>query len=87
MNVSPEIMEKIFDCSKNFPHELRGGDCLARSNIHSKHFGIKSMANIATKTWNAILTKSKKQASLVFKSKIKNVFHRVPLDLAKHMWD
>ena len=51
MNMSPEIINDIFDFSKNYAHELRGGNCLSRSNIHSMHFGIESIANIAAKIW------------------------------------
>ena len=35
MNASPEIMNEIFDFSKNFANELRCGNCLSRSSIHS----------------------------------------------------
>ena len=49
MNISPEIMNKIFDFSKNSVYELRCGNCLARSNIHATHFGIESIAYIAAK--------------------------------------
>ena len=50
MNISPEI-NNILDFSKNYAHELRGGNCLSRSNIHSMHSGIESIANIAAKIW------------------------------------
>ena len=72
INISPEIMNEIFDFSKIYTSELRYGNCLSRSNIHSTHFGIQSIANIAPKTWNKIPNKIKEVSSLiVFKSKIK----------------
>ena len=46
MNISPKIMNKIFDFSKNSAYELRCGNCLSRSHIHSTHFWIESIANI-----------------------------------------
>ena len=72
MNISPEIMNKIFDCSKNSAYELSCGNSLFWSNIHSTHFGIASIANSADKIWNKIPKKIKEGTSLaVFKSKIK----------------
>ena len=72
MNVSPEIMFKIFEFSKNSVYELRCGNCLARSNIHATHSGIESIAYIAAKIWNKIPNKIKEASSLtVFKSKVK----------------
>ena len=72
MNISPEIMNEIFDFSKNYTYELRSGNCFSRSNIHSAHFEIESIANIAAKTWNKIPNEIKEACSLtVFKSKIK----------------
>ena len=82
-------MNNIFDFSKNYANELRCGNCLSGSNIHSTHFGIESIANIAAKIWNNHLKKLKKHASLqLLKVKLKNGFQRVALvDFAKHMWD
>ena len=57
MSISPEIMNNIFDFSKNCANELRCGNCLSGSNIHSTHFGIESIANIAAKIWNNDLKK------------------------------
>ena len=55
---------------------LRCGNGLCRSNIHSIHFGIESIPNIAAKIWNKIFKEIKETNFLtVFKSKIKN---RVP---------
>ena len=72
MNISPEIMNKFVDLPKNYAYELRCGNCLFRSNIYSKHFGIESIASIAAKIWNKILNEIKEACSLtVFKSKIK----------------
>ena len=71
-NVSPEIMNEIFDFSKNYAYELRWGDCLYRSNIHSTHFGTESIGNIAAKIWKKIPSEIKEACFLtVFKSKIK----------------
>ena len=88
-NISREIMNKIFDFSKNSTYELKCGSCLSRSNIHSTHFGIESIASIAGKIWNKIPNEIKEASALtVFKSKIKNGLHRVALvDFAKHIWD
>ena len=65
-------MNKTFDFSKNCTYELRCGNCLSRSNFHSTHFGIESIANIGAKIWNKIPNKIKEACSLiVFKSKVK----------------
>ena len=72
MNVSPEIMNEIFVFSKSYAYELRCGNCLSRSNIHSTDFGIQSISNIAAKIWNKIPNKIKEACSLTrFKSKTK----------------
>ena len=42
-------MNKTFDFSKKYAYELRCGNCPPRSNIHSTHFGIEPIANIAAK--------------------------------------
>ena len=67
-------MTEIFDISKNSTYELRCGNCLSRSNIHSTHFGIESIANIAAKIWNKILNEIKDVTSLAafLKVKLKN---------------
>ena len=49
INISPEIINKIFDFSKKYAYELRCGNCLSRSNIHSTYFEAESIANIAAK--------------------------------------
>ena len=70
MNISPEIMNDVFDFSKNYAYELSCGNCLSRSNIHSTDFG--SIGNIAAKIWNKIPNEIKTACSLtVYKSKIK----------------
>ena len=85
MNTSLEIMNKIFYFSKNFAYELTCGNCLFRPNIHSTHFGIESIANIAAKIWNKIPNKIKEACSLtVFKSKIKKW---VPEDCPCRLWE
>ena len=72
MSISLEIMNKIFDYSKNYAYKLRCDNCLSRSNIHSTHFGIESIANIAAKIWNKMPNQIKETCSLtIFKSKIK----------------
>ena len=72
MSISLEIMNKIFDYSKNYAYKLRCDNCLSRSNIHSTHFGIESIANIAAKIWNKMPNEIKETCSLtIFKSKIK----------------
>ena len=72
MNISPRVMNKIFCISNNYASELRCGNCLSRSNIHSEHFGIESIANIAAKIKNRIPNKIKEAGYLtVLKSKIK----------------
>ena len=73
-NISPEIMNKIFDFSENNACELRCGNCLSRSKIHSTHFEIKFVGNIASKIWYKIPNEIKEACSLtVFKSKIKKL--------------
>ena len=91
MDISPEIMNEIFYFSKNFAYELRNGNCLSRSNIHSTHFRIESIANIATKIWNKIPKEIKEACSLtVFKSEINKWFKGCLCRLCKtksDMWD
>ena len=73
-NISPEIMNDIFDFLKNYAYELRCGNCQSRSNIHFTHFGIEieSIVNIAAKKWNKIPNEIKKACFVTaFKSKIK----------------
>ena len=72
INISLEIMNKIFDFSKDYAYELRCGNSLSRSNIQSTHFGIQSIVDIAAKIWNKI-SNDFKEASFVtvFKSKTK----------------
>ena len=72
MNFTSEIMNEIFDFSKNYALELKCRNCLARSNILSTHFGIDSVANITAKVWNKIPNKIKDAGSLtIIKSEIK----------------
>ena len=42
-------MSEIFDFSKNYAYELGCGNYLSRSNVHSTHSGIESIANIAVR--------------------------------------
>ena len=63
-NISPEIMNEIFDFSKNYAYELKCGNCLSSSNIHSTHFGIESIANIVANMWNKIPNEIKEACSL-----------------------
>ena len=81
-------MNEMFNFSKNSAYELGCGNCLSRSNIHTTHFGIESIANLPLKYGIKYLTRSKKQAPLQFlKVQLKNRFDRVALtDFAKHMW-
>ena len=73
MNISPEIMNEISDFSKSSSYELCS-NCLSRSNIHSLHFGIDSIPNLAAKIWNRIPNEIKEASSLtVCKSKIKKI--------------
>ena len=67
-------MNTIFHFSKNSANELRCGNCLARSTIHSTHLGIESIKNIGTNIWNKI------PYVTVFKSKIENEFRMVSLE-------
>ena len=64
MDISPEIMNEIFDFSKNYAYELRCGNCLSRSNIHSTDFGIEFIANIAAKIWNKVPNEIKEACSV-----------------------
>ena len=65
-------MNETFNFSKSYAYELRCGNCFSKSNIHSAHFGIESIANIAAKIWNKIPNGIKEACFLtVFKSKIK----------------
>ena len=56
MNISPEII-------KRSAYELGCGNYLSRSNIHSTHFEIESIANIAAKIWNKIPNEIKEACS------------------------
>ena len=77
INTSPEVINEIFDFSKTYAYELRCGNCLSRSKIHSTHFGIESITNIAAKIWHTIPNKIKEACSLtVFKNKIKKMSSR-----------
>lgn len=59
-------------------YELRYGNCLARSNIHSTHLKIESIANIAPKIWSKIPSDIKEVGSLTdFKIKTKRWFPQV----------
>ena len=59
-------MNEIFDFSKNSAYELMCGNCLSRSKIHSKHFGISPLQILLLKYGIKYHTKSKKQAPLQF---------------------
>ena len=65
----------FFGFSKNSAFCLwieRYGNCLARSNIHSTHLKIESIANIAPKIWSKIPSDIKEVGSLTdFKIKTK----------------
>ena len=72
-------MNEIFDFSKNYAYELRCGNFMSRSNIHSMHFEIVSIPNIAIKIGIKYLTKSKKHAFLRFlKVKLKKGSRGLP---------
>ena len=67
-------MNEVFDFSKNSTYELRCGNCLSRSNIHSTHSRIESIANNAAKIWNEIPTEIKETSSLTyFNCKVKKL--------------
>ena len=71
MDISHQIMNKIFDFSKNSVYELKSGKCPSKSDIHYMHFGIDSIANIVPKILNKIPSKIKEASSLtVLKSKL-----------------
>ena len=73
MKISSEIISWIYDSSKNFAYYLSCGNCLAMSNIHSTHFGIETISNIAAKIWNKIPNEIKEVSSLtVLKVKLNN---------------
>ena len=77
-------MNEIFDFSKNSAYQVRCGNCLSRSNIHSTHFGIDSIANIAAEIWNKLPNEIKEASYLkVFESKIKKW---VPLGCPCRLW-
>ena len=76
------------DFQSRFSAFLVKDNCLSRSNIHSTHFGIESIANIAARIGNKRPNEIKEARSLiVFKSKSKNGFQRIALaDFPKHVW-
>ena len=75
MNISFQAMNKIFNFSKNYAYGLRYGNFLSRSNIHSMHFGIESIANITAKNGIKYLAKLKMLAPSQFlKVKLKIEF-------------
>ena len=52
---------------------MRSGNHLARKNIRTTQFGIKSVSNLGTKLWNLLSGEIKNSSSLtVFKNKIRN---------------
>ena len=85
MNISPQIMNEIFDFSKNHAYGLRCGNCLSRLRI----LGVSPLQILLLKYGIKHLVKSKKYAPLEFlKVKSKNGFQRVALlDFAKYIWD
>ena len=86
MNISPEIINEIFDFAKNYAYELRGvvTACLDQTAI-LRIFRWSPLPILLLKYG----IKSKKHAPLQFlKVKLKNGFQRVaPVNFAKHMWD
>ena len=65
-------MNEVFDFSKRSACKLGCGNCLVKSNIQSRHFGIKSIANIVAKILNKMPKELKEASSVtIFQSKIK----------------
>ena len=71
--LSPVIMNDVFQSSKNSAFELISGNHLQRTNIQTAHFGSKSIKTLEAKVWDLIPAEIKASKSLmIFKKKIKN---------------
>ena len=66
MNISPDIMNKVFNFSKNFASELRCGNCLSRSTSILSILGSSPMQILPLKNGIKYLTKSHKRATFQF---------------------
>ena len=80
-------MNEVFDFSKRSACKLGCGNCFVKSNIQSRHFGIKSIANIVAKILNKIPKELKEASSVtIFQSKFKKWVNRFDLlDFVKHI--
>ena len=86
MNISPEIINEIFDFSNNSAYEISCGNCLSLLNI--LHILRSSPLQVLLlKYVIKYLTKSKKQPPLQsLKEELKTWIHRVAhIDFAKHL--
>ena len=71
MNISPEIMNEIFEFLKNSFYKLRCSNCLSRSTILHILRSIP-LQTLPLKYGMKYLTKSKEQAPFFFTVKLKN---------------
>ena len=72
MDISPEIMNEIFQFSKNSVYSLRSGIQLEKPSINAVHFGSESTVYLGAKIWESIPENIKSSESAdIFKSKIK----------------
>ena len=89
MNISPKIMNEVFDFSKNSTYELRCVTASLDQTSILRILGSSLLQIMLLKYETKYLPKSKKQVPLhILIVKLKNWFHRVALiDFAKSMWD
>ena len=72
-DLSPVIINDVFQFGKNSAYELRSGNHLQRTNIQTVHFGSESIKTLGAKIWDLIPAEIKASNSLmIFKKKIKN---------------
>ena len=72
-DLSPVIVNDVFQFGKNSANELRSGNHFQRTNIQTVHFGSESIKTLGAKIWDLIPAEIKASKSLmIFKKKIKN---------------
>ena len=74
MDISPKIMNEIFQFSKNSLYSLGSGIQLEKSSINNVQFGSESTVYLGAKIWELIPENIKSFKSVdIFKSKIKKM--------------
>ena len=72
-DLSPVIINDVFQFGKNSAYELRSDNHLQRTNTQTVHFGSEYIKTLGAKIWDLIPAEIKASKSLmIFKEKIKN---------------